>query len=139
MSPSPAPCGPTTSATSQNTSGPNSKQLLFRSSYRLNALEGFRGPILCNLGAPPLPPVTPTTSATSQNTSGPNSKQLLFRSSFPSERSLEGFKGGYLMYLGAPPLPPVTPRGHPPHRRIHLGANFQTSFISIFSSKSRRN
>ena len=57
------PVAPTTSATSQNTLGSNSKKLLFRSSYRLNALEGFRGPSLwtweplpCPLWPPQYPP-----------------------------------------------------------------------------------
>ena len=60
--PSLPPVTPTTSATSQNTSGPNSQQLLFRSSYRLNALEDFRGSILCTwerLPCPLWPPQQP--------------------------------------------------------------------------------
>ena len=47
------PVAPTTSATSQNTSGPNSKQVLFRSSYRLSSLEGNRENILLSGGPPP--------------------------------------------------------------------------------------
>ena len=53
------PVAPTTPATSQNTSGPNSKQPLFRYSYRLNALEGYRenNPIFWGTPSPICPPL----------------------------------------------------------------------------------
>ena len=98
---------PTTSATSQNTSGPNSKQLLFRSSYRLNALEGFRGPILWTwepLPCPLWPPQHPPHRRTPRGQIPNNFYFDLLTVWTPWKAS-----GGYLMYLGAPPLPPVAP------------------------------
>ena len=125
------PVAPTTSATSQNTSGPNSQQLLSRSSSRLKSLEGFRGPILWTwepLPCPLWPPQHPPHRRTPRGQIPNNFYFDRLTVWTPWKAS-----GGLSYVLGSPSPAPCGPHNIR-HIAEHLGAKFQTSFISIFFS-----
>ena len=126
---------PTTSATSQNTSGPNSQQLLFRSSYRLNALEGFREPILWTWE--PLPcPLWPLQHPLHHRTP---------RGQIPNNFYFDRLtvwtpwkaSGGLSYELGSRGLPcPLWPLQHPPHHRTPRGQipnNFYFDRLTVWT------
>ena len=125
------PVAPTTSATSQNTSGPNSQQLSPRSSSRLNSLECFRGPILWTwepLLCPLWPPQHPPHRRTPRGQIPNNFYFDLLTVWTPWKAS-----GGLSYELGSPSSAPCGPHNIR-HIAEHLGAKFQTTFTSIFFS-----